>query len=130
MERIELGDLLLIAEMHCGVPAAHLAHIDRVLNLAQSALAAPFAGFGDVEVFPTFEAKAGIYCSRIATYHPFPDGNKRSAYDTMIEFIERNGRTFEHQNGDLMVTAKMVEDIAASSITEEDFLAWIAERIS
>lgn len=57
MERIELGDVLLIAEIHIGIDAKRLARMDRVVALVQSALAAPFAGFGDVELFPTFEAK-------------------------------------------------------------------------
>lgn len=85
MERVELGDLLLIAEIHTGIEAECLARMDRVVTLAQSALAAPFAGFGGVELFSTFEDKAAIYCARLVTYHPLPDGNKRAAYDVMIE---------------------------------------------
>jgi death-on-curing protein len=91
MRRIELGDALLIAEVHSGIDARRLARMDRVVALAQAALAAPFSGYGDVELFPTLEAKAAIYCPRLVTYHPFPDGNKRTAYDVMIEFVERNG---------------------------------------
>ncbi len=53
MERIELGDVLLIAEIHTGIDAKRLARMDRVVALTQSALAAPFAGFGDVELYPT-----------------------------------------------------------------------------
>jgi hypothetical protein len=65
MERIELGDFLLIAEIHTGIDAHALSRIPRVVALAQSALAAPFAGFGEVELFPEFAAKAAIYCARI-----------------------------------------------------------------
>ena len=78
MERVELADLLLIAESHLGIDASALARMDRVVALASAALAAPFAGFGDVEVFPAFEAKAAVYCSRIVKYHPLPDANKRT----------------------------------------------------
>jgi len=60
MERIEIGDFLLIAESHTAIAAERLARMDRVLVLAQSALAAPFAGFGDVELFPDLHAKAAI----------------------------------------------------------------------
>ncbi|MFI5037567.1 MAG: hypothetical protein ACHP93_03730, partial [Solirubrobacterales bacterium] len=75
MRRIELGDFLLIAEIHSGIDANRLARIPRVVSLAEAALAAPFAGFGDFEVFPTLHERAAIYCSRITTYHPLPDGN-------------------------------------------------------
>src|SRR5580693_8945408 len=76
MRRIELGDFLLIAEIHTGIGANQLARIPRVVNLAEAALAAPFVGFGDYEAFPALHEKAAIYCSRIAAYHPLPDGNK------------------------------------------------------
>ena len=96
MHRIEIGDFLVIAEHHAGIRAEQLARMPRVMSLAQSALGAPFAGFGDVELFPTLADKAAIYCSRIVSYHPLPDGNKRTGYDVMREFLDRNGETFTH----------------------------------
>jgi death-on-curing protein len=129
MERITLSDFVVIAEGHCGIDAHQLVRIDRVRVLAESALAAPFAGFGDIEVFPAFHAKAAIYLCRIATYHPLPDGNKRTAYDVMREFVERNGRSFSHEDGDLMATAEVVERIAARSKTEAEAIEWMAERV-
>jgi hypothetical protein len=46
----------------------------------------------------------------------------------MIEFIERNGGTFEHPPEGLMATAEMIERLAARTITEEEFRVWVAER--
>lgn len=114
MQRIGLGDVLLIAEIHAGVDAKRLARMDRVVTLTQSALAAPFAGFGDVELYPTLESKAAIYCSRRVSYHPLPDGNKRTAYDVMIEFVERNARTWTHAAGGLDETAMDQSGVAAA----------------
>jgi len=132
MERVELGDVLLIAEIHTGISAERLARMDRVVTLAQSAIAAPFAGFGGVELFPTFEDKAAIYCARLVTYHALPDGNKRTAYDVMIEFVERNGRTWTHPTGGLSETATMIERLAGEPppLSEDDFRAWVAQRVS
>ena len=130
MERIDLADFLLIAEFHTGIRAQQLARMDRVVQLAEAALGAPFAGYGDVELHPTFVGKAAIYASRVLRYHPLPDGNKRTAYDLMAEFIERNGYTFEHPAGGLMETAEMIEKLAAQLVSEEEFRAWLAERIS
>ena len=130
MERVEIGDFFVIAEIHTGIAAERLARMDRVLALAQSALGAPFAGFADVELFPSLHAKAAIYCSRIVRYHPLPDGNKRTAYDVMREFIDRNDATFTHLSGDLMDTAQAIEDLAASKLEESAFIDWVGVRIS
>lgn len=129
-DRIDLFDFLLIAETHTGIKAQQLARMQRTVNLAQAALAAPFAGFGDFEAHPTFEEKAAIYCSRILSYHPLPDGNKRTGYDVMREFIDRNGRSFTHGNGGLMATAEIIENVAAGILSEQDFTLWVAERIA
>jgi death-on-curing protein len=128
MRRIELGDFLVIAEIHSGIDAHRLARIPRVINLAESALAAPFAGFGDYEAFPALHEKAAIYCVRIAAYHPLPDGNKRTAYNVMWEFLARNGATFTHPEGSLGNTAQMIEDLAANAVSERDFTAWVLQR--
>ena len=61
--------------------------------------------------------------------HPLPDGNKRTAYDVMVEFIERNGRAFTHPSEGLMATAEMIERLAAQTVSEDEFRAWVAARI-
>lgn len=130
MRRIELGDFLIISESHCGIAAEELVRIPRVIHLAEAALAAPFAtGFGGRELFPAVHEKAAIYCSRIATYHPLPDGNKRTAYDVMREFLERNGVTFAHPSEGLGGTARAIEELTSRALHEREFMAWVAERI-
>lgn len=129
MERIELVDFLLIAEIHTGIRAEQLARMDRVVQLGQAALAAPFAGFGDFEAYPDRAHKAGIYCSRIIRYHPLPNGNKRTGYDVMREFLERNGYELVHPV-DLLDTAKVIDELAASRITEAQFCAWVSGSLS
>jgi prophage maintenance system killer protein len=84
MQRIELADFLLIAEAHASIAAEQLARMPRVLQLAQAAIAAPYAGFGDYETFPTLAEKAAVYCSRIVSYHPLPDGNSRLRRDAGV----------------------------------------------
>jgi death-on-curing protein len=128
VRRIEIGDFLLIAELHCGIAAEHLARIPRVVNLAEAGLAAPFAGFGDYQAFPAVHEKAAVYCSRIATYQPLPDGNKRTAYDVMREFLERNDVPFAHPPEGLDGTAQAIEDVAANVLSERDFIAWLLAR--
>jgi death-on-curing protein len=129
MDRVELGDFLIIAEIHSGIDARQLARLPRVVGLAQAALAAPFAGFGDYEAYPALHEKAAVYCARIATYHPLPDGNKRVAYDVMREFLDRNGVVFIHPAGGLDETAQTIEDVAANMLSEQELATWILARI-
>jgi prophage maintenance system killer protein len=128
VRRIEIGDFLLIAELHCGVAAERLARMPRVINLAEAALAAPFAGFAEYQAFPAVHEKAAVYCSRIVAYHPLADGNKRAAYDVMREFLDRNGVPFRHSAGGLDGTAQAIEDLAGNLLGERDFIAWLLAR--
>lgn len=65
----------------------------RVANrdLADSALHAPAAGFGDSEFYPEFIDKAAVLTARLAKNHPLRDGNKRAARVALRLFIEING---------------------------------------
>ena len=130
MYPVDLATFLVIAEIHSGIGASRLARMDRVVQLAGSALAAPFAGYGEFERYPSLADKAAIYASRIMRNHPLPDGNKRTAYDVMVEFIERNGRTFSHPPEGLIATAEMIERLAAQTGTEDESRAWVGARIA
>lgn len=128
MRHIELADFLLIAELHTGVDARLLARMERVVALGESALAAPRASFGGHERFPAVHEKAGVYCARIVANHPLPNGNKRTAYDVMREFLDRNGATFAHPPGGLQETAGVIEALAAGTLGEVRFLEWVRQR--
>lgn len=130
MQRIDLGQFLLIAELNTGIQAEQLARQPHLIIQAQMALAAPWAGFGDFEAFPTLAEKAAVYCSRIVRYHPLPDGNKRTGYDVMREFIDLNNATFTHPTGGLDDTAREIEDLAAGLISERQFTCWVIERLN
>lgn len=128
MEAIEIGDFLVIAERVTGVPAEHLARNQQTVAAAEAALGAPWAGFGDVELHPTFAEKAAVYASRIVRYHPLVDGNKRVAWVVMREFIARNSREWMPA-ASREEEAEMIERLAASQVTEAEFTAWVTERI-
>jgi len=93
---LELADYLLIAERVVGLPAEVIANFDRI-GLAESALAAPQAGFGGVEAYPDFETKVAVLCWHLVKNHPLPDGNKRCAFLATVEVVERTiGRRCRH----------------------------------
>ena len=97
------------------------------LGAADSALAAPFAGWDDTDLYPEPSVKAAVLCSRLVRNHPLPDGNKRVAYLAMRELLARNGYEWIRPDDD--ETAEMVERLAASDVSEEAFAAWVAEHV-
>lgn len=124
---LELADYLLIAERVLGLPAEVIAHFNRI-GLAESALAAPQAGFGDVEAYPDFATKAAVLCWHLVKNHPLPDGNKRCAFLATVEFVERNRRTWVPAPGDPDETDRVIRAVASGDLSEGDFRDWIAER--
>ena len=71
MQYLELEDYLLIAEAVLGLAAEQLARVVS-LSLAESALAAPKAGYGAIEFYPDPAVKAGILCARLIRITPRP----------------------------------------------------------
>lgn len=74
---LDLAEYLWLAEQVTGVEAAVLAKASRI-DLADSALHAPAAGFEDQEFYPNVVDKAAVLTCRLAWNHPLPDGNKAS----------------------------------------------------
>lgn len=125
---LDLIDLFLIAEAVLGVSAEELGRLPR-LSLAESALAAPAAEFGGVEFYPDPIVKAAILCSRLVKNHPFPDGNKRTGFLAMLEFLDRNGLRWRRSDADPNETVNIVEGIAAGTISEEHLADWLRGRV-
>jgi death-on-curing protein len=90
---VDLVDYVAIAAEVTGLEVDPLMRVPK-LDLADSALHAPAAGFGDVEFYPEFVGKAAVLVVRLAKNHPLPDGNKRAAWVTLRVFIETNGWTW------------------------------------
>ncbi len=97
------------------------------LALAESALAAPFAGFGDSETYPSLLDQATVLITHLAGNHPLPDGNKRVALALTILFLERNGERWGKADDDRDVA--MVERIARGTATHAEVRGWIGDRI-
>lgn len=89
------------------------------LGLLDSALNAPFAGFGDTDLYPEDHQRLGILCSRIVLNHPFVDGNKRTGFLVMLEAAHMNGvaLTFDDQK----LIADRIEQLAAPTLDEDAF---------
>ena len=66
-----------------------------IADLADSALHAPAAGFGDDDFYPDFVDKAAVLLVRLARNHPLPDGNKRAAWVSLRLFVDINNWTWD-----------------------------------
>jgi death-on-curing protein len=121
----ECGDFCDVAASVLGIAPEQVARLPNV-GLAESALAAPRAGFGDLERYPTLLEKAAVLLEWLARNHPLPDGNKRTAFIVMGLFLEANGRRFT--NADADVDVPLVERVAAGDAGHAEIINWLETR--
>lgn len=110
MWRPDLGDYVAAAAEILGASEEQIERLPR-LELAESALAAPFAGFGDEDAYPGLELRAAVLLERLVGNHPLPDGNKRTALAMTIDFLEQNDRRWGEP--DVAIDAELVRRVAA-----------------
>jgi death-on-curing protein len=120
VQALGIDDALAIASLVLDMDPRALVGATK-LGPLDSALHAPFAGYGDTELYPEPWEKCAILGSRICRNHPFPDGNKRVAFLAMLAFARLNGFTWEppHDTGPVIVS------VAAGEIDEVAFAAWV-----
>lgn len=126
MRYLTLAEALAIAEAVTGTDAATLARASR-LELLDSALHAPQAGFGDTEFYPEFIEKAAVLVVRIARNHPLPDGNKRLAWQALTMYCALNGCPLEVPADEAVDTMLAV---AAGELGESAIADWLKIRIA
>lgn len=98
------------------------------LNLADSALHAPAAGWSGEEFYPNFVDKAAVLVVRLAKNHPLPDGNKRAAWVMLRIFIEMNGWSWiDYPTVDEAERTMLA--IAAGTWGEVQVAAWLTPRL-
>ncbi len=97
------------------------------LGLLDSALNAPLAGFGDVDIYPLDAQRLGVLCSRIVLNHPFIDGNKRTGFLVMIETAFLNGVDLEFSDQDEV--SDWIEALASGQVAETEFCDRIQQHL-
>lgn len=110
-----------------GIEAEVLAKSTRV-DLADSALHAPQAGFGDQDFSPELLDKAAVLTCRLAWNHPLPDGNKRAAWASLVVFLDLNGWRGEPDPPDVDDAEHVMLAVAAGDVDEAWFASWLRER--
>ena len=125
---LDLAEYLWLAEQVTGVEAATLAKASRI-DLADSALRAPAAGFGDEDFYPDIYDKAGVLCCRLAWNHPLPDGNKRASWAALLLFVDLNGGVWDPDPPDVDQAEEAMMAVAAGEVDEEWVADWLRERV-
>jgi death-on-curing protein len=127
IQYLGLDDWLVIGSAVLGIEPGVLAKASHLV-VADSALNAPAAAFGGHEFYPGLVTKAGLLGYRLARRHALPDGNKRTAFLSMVEFVERNGRQWNMPDETRAV--EMMMAAAAGTVSEQDFIDWAAGNIT
>ena len=125
MRYLTLAEALIIAEAVTGTDAVVLARASRV-ELLDSALHAPQAGFGDEEFYPQFVDKAAVLAVRIARNHPLPDGNKRLAWQALTMFCALNGYSLRVEPDEAVETMLA---IAAGELDQAAVARWLGPHL-
>lgn len=86
------------------------------------------SGIADREFFPAPVQKIAVLGYRLVRYHPFTDGNKRTARVAMRVLADRHGLTWTDSSEDDAVYT--IEAAASGAMLEEQFGAWVAARLS
>jgi death-on-curing protein len=125
---LSLAEYVWLAEQVTGIEAAVVAKVAR-LDLADSALHAPSAGFGDDDFYPDLVDKAAVLTCRLAWNHPLPDGNKRAAWMALVVFLDLNGCTWKPDPPDVDESEAAMLAVAAHEVDEAWFAAWLRDRV-
>jgi len=120
---LDLADYIAIAAEITGLEVETVMRAAN-LDLADSALHAPAAGFGDTEFYPGFVEKAAVLVVHLAKNHPLPDGNKRVAWVALRLFVELNGWTWKPAPG-IHDAERAMLAIASGEWGQDAMAAWL-----
>ena len=101
--------------------------VDGLINPGglESAIARPFASFGGHHLFPDLWAKVGALVHSIVSFHPFVDGNKRTALVASDVCLRLNGYR--------LVPSEEVEPffwaVARGEGSETEIAAWLKTHV-
>lgn len=126
---LRLAEFWYLAEHVTGIDAATLIKASRV-DLADSAIHAPQAGFDETDFYPALVDKAAVLACRIAWNHLLPDGNKRAAWASLVLFIDLNDAQWTTDQPNVDEAVEAMQAVAARDVDEAWLAAWLLERVS
>jgi death-on-curing protein len=124
---LDLADYLAIVTEVTGLDVETSIRVTN-LDLADSALHAPQAGWGETDLYPDFVDKAAVLVTRLTKNHPLPDGNKRAAWVALRIFIELNDREWSRYPS-VDDAERVMLDVAGGTWSEHEVADWLTSRI-
>ena len=95
-------------------------------NMLDSAMNAPFQGYGEYEFYPSVVQKAVRLCYGLVMNHPFHDGNKRIGAMALLTTLDLNHLNLKTNSAEL---SEVILRLAAGTITDETLLQWVQDRL-
>jgi death-on-curing protein len=96
-------------------------------SMLRAAIERPWTGLADgTQHYPSVLDKAAVLLERLINYHPFVDGNKRTATILTLEFLREQGYIPETESADIVDVAVQ---IAEKALVHDNIVAWL-DRIT
>ena len=95
-------------------------------NLLDSALNAPFQGYGNQDFYPSVVQKAVRLCFGLVMDHPFLDGNKRIGAMALLVTLDLNHLVLNTNSAEL---SEIILRLASGSIDDKALLSWVQDRL-
>jgi death-on-curing protein len=124
---LDLADYLAIVTEVTGFDVDTAIRVTNI-DLADSALHAPQAGWGESDLYPDFVEKAAVLVTRLTKNHPLPDGNKRAAWVALRVFIELNDWEWVPYPS-VNEAERLILDVAGGTWSEREVAEWLSPRI-
>ena len=95
-------------------------------GILESALAAPFITFDEIDFYPSIIEKAARLGYGLASNHAFIDGNKRTGAHVMLVFLRLNDIHLNYLKNDF---TDIFLKIASNQANFDDLLNWINNHL-
>jgi death-on-curing protein len=122
---LTLDDWIFLAAEVLGVEMATIT-FTADLHLADSALHAPQASFGENDAYPDVVDKAAVLGWHLVKNHSLPDGNKRCGLVAMVVFLKLNGIDWTTPEVDEAVETMLA--VAAGELDAAELAAWLRDH--
>ena len=99
----------------------------RDLNLVQSSAVRPAGGAGRHDTYRTLAEKAAALLESLVLYHPFADGNKRTALVATGIFLEQNGMALDFRPAE---AEQFLGRLASGDMRFAEVARWVEKHSS
>ena len=126
---LSLAEFWYLAEHVTGINAATLIKASRV-ELADSALHAPQAGFGDTDFYPDLYDKAAVLAVGSRGIIRCPTATSAPAWACLVLFIDLNDGSWNNEQPDTDDAVEAMLAVAAREVDETWLATWLRERVT